>query len=177
MIYQEKDTEQQAALTTAEQICAAARTSPKACGIDHIHTLILTGKEKDELAFELTRLGEEMSLDFYKRDANNLLKAQAVALIGTTEAKRGLGDGCGYCHFGNCRGCGTADGTCVFDAIDLGIALGSAVSLAADLRTDTRIMYSIGKAALSLNLFDPDVKIIMGIPISVSGKSPFFDRK
>ena len=63
-----------------------------------------------------------------------------------------------------------------FDGIDLGIALGSAVSTAADERVDSRIMYTIGKAAEEMGYEEGPV-IWHGIPLSVTGKSPFFDRK
>ena len=59
--------------------------------------------------------------------------------------------------------------------MDLGIALGSAVKLAAELCIDNRMMYTIGVAAKELRLLDSD--IIIGIPLSVTGKSPYFDRK
>jgi uncharacterized ferredoxin-like protein len=59
---------------------------------------------------------------------------------------------------------------------DLGIAIGSAVSVAADHRVDNRVMYSIGKAAKELKLLGEEASIIFGIPLSASGKSPFFDR-
>ena len=42
--------EEQAVLATAARMCAAARTAPKAKGIDRIVTLVLTGAEKDALA-------------------------------------------------------------------------------------------------------------------------------
>ena len=58
--------------------------------------------------------------------------------------------------------------------MDLGIALGSAVKTAADLNIDNRMMYTIGSAAKALGLLDADV--IIGIPLSVSGKNIFFDR-
>jgi uncharacterized ferredoxin-like protein len=63
---------------------------------------------------------------------------------------------------------------CAFQSMDLGIALGSAVKLAADLCIDNRMMFTIGAAAKSLGLLDSD--IIIGIPLSVTGKSPYFDR-
>jgi uncharacterized ferredoxin-like protein len=59
--------------------------------------------------------------------------------------------------------------------MDLGIALGSAVALVSDNRVDNRIMFTIGKAAAALG-FLGEYNLIMGIPLSVSGKSPFFDR-
>jgi uncharacterized ferredoxin-like protein len=63
---------------------------------------------------------------------------------------------------------------CVFQAMDLGIALGSAAKTAGILNIDNRIMYTIGAAARKLKLLDSD--IIIGFPLSVSGKSPYFDR-
>jgi len=96
-------------------------------------------------------------------------------LVGAKYETRGLNERCQLCGFGNCAACKAAGATCVFAPMDLGIALGSAVALAADNRIDNRIMFTIGKAAASLGLLG-DYKLIMGIPLSVSGKSPFFDR-
>jgi len=69
-----------------------------------------------------------------------------------------------------------AGGTCSFNVGDLGIALGSAVALAADLRIDNRIMYTAGKAALELGLLGEAVELAYGIPLAARGKNPFFDR-
>jgi uncharacterized ferredoxin-like protein len=43
-------------------------------------------------------------------------------------------------------------------------------------RADNRIMYSIGKAAAEMNYADDSV-VWHAIPINLSGKSIFFDRK
>lgn len=59
---------------------------------------------------------------------------------------------------------------------DLGIAVGSAVSVAADNRIDNRVMYSAGKGALKAGMLPPDVKIAYGIPLSISSKSIYYDR-
>ena len=48
---------------------------------------------------------------------------------------------------------------------------------AADARVDSRVMFSVGRAARSLGLLGASVTLVLGIPLSVSGKSPFFDRK
>ncbi|MDE7092874.1 MAG: ferredoxin domain-containing protein, partial [Muribaculaceae bacterium] len=66
---------------------------------------------------------------------------------------------------------------CAFNAVDTGIAVGSAVSVAADMRVDTRVMYSIGVAAMNLRLLGENVDLIFGIPLSCSSKNPFFDRQ
>jgi len=63
------------------------------------------------------------------------------------------------------------------NSIDLGIAACSAAATASNLRVDTRIMYSVGRSCLDMKLFTEDVKVALGIPLSVTGKSPFFDRK
>ena len=60
--------------------------------------------------------------------------------------------------------------------MDLGIAIGSAVSVATDARVDNRVMFSIGRAAMEMKLLGDRVCQMVGIPLSVSGKSPFFDR-
>ena len=69
-----------------------------------------------------------------------------------------------------------AGARCAFNMIDLGIAIGSAVSVAADCRVDSRVLYSAGKAAQLMQYEDFDV-VWQGIPIAAYGKSPFFDRK
>jgi uncharacterized ferredoxin-like protein len=39
------------------------------------------------------------------------------------------------------------------------------------------VLFSAGRAAMSLKLMGEDVRMVMGIPLSVKGKNPFFDRK
>ncbi len=58
--------------------------------------------------------------------------------------------------------------------LDMGIALGSAVKTASLLNADSRIMYRIGPVAREMGLIDADV--VMGIPLSATGKSIYFDR-
>lgn len=175
MLYDEKTCELSAVLGTANRMCAAARTAPKARGIDYVATLVVTGDEKAALADEMDRLGAILNSATFVRDAKNVRDCQAVVLIGTRYAQRGLD--CGYCGFATCAACKAAGATCVFDPLDQGIALGSAVAIAADDRVDNRVFYSAGRAALTLKLMDPEVKEIMAVPLSVSRKSIFFDRK
>ncbi|MDR0381168.1 MAG: DUF2148 domain-containing protein, partial [Oscillospiraceae bacterium] len=112
---------------------------------------------------------------FFVRDAGNVDAAQALVLIGAKYKVRGLGDKCKICGFANCAAATEAGAACAFTAMDLGIALGSAVSVAADLRIDNRMMFTVGKAAAALGLLG-EHKMIVGIPLSISKKSPFFDR-
>ncbi len=59
----------------------------------------------------------------------------------------------------------------------MGIAVGSAISIASDNRVDNRIMYTVGIAVKELNLFEEGTAIVYGIPLSATSKNPFFDRK
>ena len=181
MIYSEKQMEEKVIMDTASRMCAAARTAPKTRGVDRITTLVLTGTEKDTLADKMDEIAKrefkEETLFFSRfiQHAGNLRSAQAVVLIGVKRSYNGL-KFCSYCGFESCKKCEEAGGRCAFNMMDLGIAMGSAVSIAADDRVDNRIMYSIGKAAVEMSYTDDPVSWI-GIPISISGKNIFFDRK
>ena len=177
MIIGSKKAEEQAVLNLAYGVCAAIRTAPKTRGIDHLETAILTGEDKEKLAAEMRRIGKNLGEagGSIVRDAGNVDACGTVVLVGAKYETRGLNERCCLCGFKGCTACSDAGATCVFTPLDLGIALGSAASLASDNRVDNRIMFSIGKAAASLGLLG-EYKLIMGIPLSVSGKSPFFDR-
>lgn len=177
MIYKSTDLERDAVLDAARRMCAAARTAPKAKGIDHIATMVLTGEDKDRVADELERLSEPLGYKFFLRDAKNVRAAGALVLLGAREGQRGLNAGCRHCHFEDCADCAEKGGVCVYDPMDLGIAIGSAVSVAADCRVDNRVLFSAGRAAMSLNLLGEDVHMVMAVALAAAGKSPFFDRK
>ncbi len=178
MMYQSKDLEHTAILNVMAAMCAAARTAPKTKGQDYIHTLALTGEDKQRVADKMKELGKEYFGEgggWYARDAKNVEAAQGLVLIGIEQVRRGLPH-CGVCGFSHCTACEQAGGSCGFTGIDLGIAIGSAVSVAADLRADNRIMFSVGKAAMELGLGKEGI-LWQGIPVSLTGKSIFFDRK
>jgi uncharacterized ferredoxin-like protein len=177
MVTDSKKSEELAALNIAYGICAAIRTAPKACGIDHLETAVITGDDKKKISDEMRRIGESFGKggEFFVRDAGNVDASAVVVLAGAKYKTRGLNKKCALCGFAGCGDCDSAGATCIFTSMDLGIALGSAVAYAADNRADNRIMFTIGKAAASLGYLG-EHKLRMGIPISISGKSPFFDR-
>ena len=177
MTYNSHDMEMRAAMSAAERVCAAARTAPKACGIDHLVTLTLTDADKDAVAAKMEQLSDQYGAGFLMRDAGNVRAAQVLVLFGMKESVRGLGEICGYCHKKNCAECAESSAVCVYDPMDLGIALGSAAAAAADCRVDSRILFSAGRAAAGMGLMGENVKQIYGLPLAVTGKSPFFDRK
>ena len=63
---------------------------------------------------------------------------------------------------------------CAFDDIDLGIAVGSAASIAADRRVDNRVLYTAGIAAMNLKLLGDTVGTIVAIPVTASHRNIFF---
>ena len=166
MIYSSEDMQTRAVLDTAARMCAAARTAPKTRGMDGLVTCVVTGEDKDRLAAHMRELAGRLDYAFFARDADNVDYADAVVLFGMEEQRRGLNGGCQYCHFADCADCAEKNGLCAWDAMDVGIA-----------RVDNRVMFSVGRAARSLGLLGASVTLVLGIPLSVSGKSPFFDRK
>ena len=169
--------EADAAIQVAKAMCIAARTAPKACGIDQIVLAVVADPaDMAALAAEMTRCAEEFGAPFFARDADNLTKSAACVLIGLKPDRRHV-PGCDLCGFPGCEASEAAGARCALAVGDLGIALGSAASVAADHRADCRIMYTIGKAAVRLGLLGPEVEIAHGIPLSVTGKSIYFDRK
>jgi uncharacterized ferredoxin-like protein len=108
--------------------------------------------------------------------------SQAVVLIGLL-ATDTAGLDCGACGYPDCDAFLTHDPVdvqfrgpiCAYRLLDMGIAIGSAVKTAGLMNVDNRVMYRIGAAARDAGFVDWD--FVMGIPLSVSGKSIYFDRK
>ncbi|MFI3318282.1 MAG: DUF2148 domain-containing protein [Rikenellaceae bacterium] len=174
MIINEREERRDYLLCAARQMMAAARTAPKGKGIDIIEVMAVDGDEIKMLSSKMIELADETGMKFLLRDAENILSAEWVLLFGTAEQVQGLN--CGHCGFSRCadRSPGVP---CALNSIDLGIAIGSACATAMDLRVDTRVMFSAGLAAQRLGWMGEGVGQIMAIPISVSSKNPFFDRK
>jgi len=170
-----KKIEKKALLDVAGFMCVAARTAPKAKGIDNIKTIVVPKAKIPKLVSAMKEIARRNNRPSCRRDADCIKGLDAIVVIGTKVKPVGLD--CGFCNFKNCAELKKSGGVCAYNSLDLGIAIGSAVGTASDYRVDNRIMYSIGKAAIKLGLFEKSVKIAMGIPLSASGKNIFFDRK
>ena len=121
----------------------------------------------------MNQIAEAEGRKSFTRDAGNVLQSECVVLIGTRELPLGLN--CGYCGAATCAA--RAEGVpCAINSVDVGIAVGSACATAADLRVDTRVMYSAGLAAQRLGWME-GCRTLLDILVSASSKSPFFDRK
>ena len=176
MIINGLDVELSAIRQVAELMASAARTAPKGCGIDNLEVRLVDGQEKSALGEEMRRIGRETNVDFFVRDGYNVDRAALVVLLGARISPI-FCPNCGYCGYADCEENIKNDGICMFNVTDLGIALGSAVSVASAHKVDNRILFSAGKAALNLGFFPGNCTIVYGIPLSVSSKSPFFDRE
>lgn len=175
MKYNGETFELKAIETVAALMIAAAKTAPKGCGQDCLETFVIDGDEKDALAEEMRRFGEETNQAFYVRDSENVKNAACVVLFGALDTYRGLPH-FGYCGMADCSATHKAGARCAFNITDLGIAMGSAVSVAAAHHIDNRIMFSAGNSALAIKLFSGKVSVAYGVPLSITEKSPFFDR-
>ncbi|MBI4595796.1 MAG: ferredoxin [Candidatus Tectomicrobia bacterium] len=175
MIQSNPEIEKEALYRVAKMMCLAARTAPKGRGEDKIVTAIVDGEEKDRITNEMARLGAEKGVAFFIRDAQNVGKSDLLVLFGTKFGQLGI-PYCGNCGFKDCEENRKNNGICAFNTGDLGIAIGSAVSMAADFRADNRVMFTVGKAAQNLKILGEEVKLIYGVPLSGKGKNPFFDR-
>ena len=173
MILTERESRHEQVLHIARQMMTAARTAPKGKGVDVIEIAMVTDEDIKRLSDEMVAIHEENGFKFFLRDADNILNAECVLLIGTREHAHGLN--CGHCGYATCaeRPQGVP---CAIVSVDVGIAIGSACATAADHRVDTRVMFSAGLAAQRLNILE-GCKLVFAIPVSASSKNPFFDRK
>lgn len=174
MILNERNLRNEQLQHVARRMAIAARTAPKAKGFDLLEIIIVNGDDITRLSEKMKEIASVKNLHFFLRDAENILQAEAILIIGTRNQNQGLN--CGYCGFATCAEKDKhASITCALNVTDVGIAIGSATATAADCRVDCRVMFSVGLAAKELGRLG-DCNAVYGIPISASAKNPFFDR-
>ena len=168
--------EKQAALQVAALMVAAARTAPKTRGIDNVRVVVIDDEPtRQRVVAKMREIAGKESRPSFQRDAGNIEASPALVVVGVAANTAGLN--CGFCGKPTCEALEGSGGVCTFNSIDLGIATASAAEVAGRFHIDNRVMYSIGRACLDLKMFDANVRQALGIPLSVTGKSPFFDRK
>jgi uncharacterized ferredoxin-like protein len=175
----EEQSRKDALLEVARRMLIAARTAPKAGGVDNLLMAIIGKEEISRIAGKMKEFVESKNAqNSFLRDAENILAAaECMVLIGTKIKAFGI-QFCGLCGHANCAEKNKfPDEPCAFNTTDLGIAVGSALAAAMDCRVDNRLMYSAGIAANTLKYLGEKVGIIYAIPLSCTGKNPFFDRK
>jgi uncharacterized ferredoxin-like protein len=176
-----------AVLAVADLMSLAARTAPKGKGVDTLTLKVLSGKDLAILSAHMEKIGREMSIGFFLRDAKNMAASDACLLIGA-DGYDTVGVDCGACGYATCaelaeicqkqkRAPGRYAGpNCAMRMTDLGIAVGSAVKTAQIHNVDNRIMYSGGVSAIDLGILGGGCTVAYAIPLSATGKNIFFDR-
>jgi len=182
--------------TVAELMAISARTAPKTGGIDDIQIMVANFHEQKSIADMMREIGEEIcsksankklgngiKMD-WESDANAIIESALLMLIGV-EGRKTIGLNCGGCGFSTCSEMlkhprmTTKENSlpgpyCTFKVMDLSIASASAVKTAMDHNVDNRMMYKAGVAALRLDILNP-CDLIIGIPLSATGKNIYFD--
>jgi len=83
-IIHEKDIRNEVLRRTAEKMMTAARTAPKAKGIDNLVISIAEGDTISLLSEKMKELVKEgKGPDYFVRDAENILSSSIIVLIGT----------------------------------------------------------------------------------------------
>lgn len=168
--------------TVAGLMALAARTAPKAKGKDFLEIKVLQGESLNKLADSMVEYGEKMggNKSFFARDGENVRRSDAVLLLALNNCRPARLN-CGACGFAECSelpqkkdGPEFSGPVCAWRLMDLGIALGSAAKTASLLNADNRMMYTIGAVARTQQLIAGE--IVVGIPISATGKNIYFDR-
>lgn len=175
MIYNERDLRANIVKALAEAVMTAARTAPKAKGRDLVEVAMITDEDIKHLSQTMIQMSEESGLKFLLRDAANILQAEAVIIIGIKQENSVCGLNCRYCGYASCEAKPECT-PCMMNGVDVGIAIGSACSKIADLRLDSRVLFSAGWAAKRLDLLQ-GADLIFAIPVTAASKNPFFDRK
>lgn len=181
----------------AQLMALSARTAPKSGGIDHIRILIADPNEQKSIADMMRGIGKELCgartdkkrgdaiRKDWESDARAVQESGLLILIGV-EGRRVLGLNCGGCGFPTCAEMlvhpripvtekNLPGPYCIFKVMDLSIASASAVRTAMEHNVDNRMMHKAGAAALKLGILKP-CDLMLGIPLSATGKNIFFDR-
>lgn len=168
-------------------MAASARTAPKAGGKDFLEIVVITDEgDLKKIAGAMREYAPRSTNEAYwLRDASNIENSRALLLVGLAKPDT-AGYDCGGCGSPTCeefkknrqlreKEMGYTGPHCVMRMMDIGVALSSAAKTASLLNVDNRVQQRVGAAARALGYIKAEV--VMGIPVSISGKSIFFDRQ
>jgi len=179
-----REQERQGILEIANLMVVAARTAPKSGGRDDILTAIVHGPEIGAAAVDMGEIAVERSDPAWMKHAKIIKDAAAIVLIGVMGTKSCVTN-CGAC---GCKSCDEFtksakrpgqdfDGpNCIFKTLDLGIAVCSAAKIVSILNAGNRLYYRIGAVARRLG-YMPEASVIIGIPLSATGKTRILTGK
>ncbi len=176
MIRFNEEIEYEGIINIAKLMAISARTAPKSKGIDNIEIALITGDDIQKVRKIMKEIGEKENIPFFIRDSKCLESCKAILIVGVKKNPLGL-TYCSYCGFKNCGEMKRNGANCFFNIVDLGIAVCSAINTASLIHVDNRIMFSIGRTVKEMKIMPDEVEQILGIPLSATGKSPYFDRE
>jgi uncharacterized ferredoxin-like protein len=163
----------------------AARTAPKAGGKDFLEIVVIDqDNDLQKIASAMKDYAPRSTNEAYwLRDAANIENSQALVLIGLTKPNL-AGYDCGGCGFATCKEFEQhrklQDKEMGYTAriaswmMDIGVALASAAKTASLMNVDNRVQQRVAATARALGYIKTEVA--MGIPVSVTGKSIYYDR-
>lgn len=164
----------------ANFMAVSAKTAPKGGGKDFVGIKVIADREQiEKLADAMLEYGKETGKKDFDRDSKNIRNSAAILLL-SLDKHQPAGTNCGACGFNECKQLVSKEGSefkgplCAWRLLDLGIALGSAVKTASLFNVDNRIMYRVGVLARKINLIEGE--IVVGVPLSATSKSIYFDR-
>ena len=168
-------------------MAASARTAPKAGGKDFLEIIAVTNEEDlKKIADAMKEYAPKSTNEAYwLRDASNIKNSQALLLVGLSKPVT-AGYDCGACGYPTCgefaknrqlkeKEMGYTGPHCVMRMMDIGVALSSAAKTASIHNVDNRVQQRVGAAAKAIGLIKGEV--VLGIPISITGKSIYYDRQ
>ena len=82
MILNERESRHEHVLHVARQMMTAARTAPKGKSVDIIEIAMVTDGDINILSEMMVKMVAEHGMKFFLRDAENILNAECVLLIG-----------------------------------------------------------------------------------------------
>ncbi|NQU15290.1 MAG: hypothetical protein HQ561_14150 [Desulfobacteraceae bacterium] len=189
-----KESNQQAVIMAGRLMLAAATTAPQHGGAGVMEGCLVYGDDEiEDIACKLEELSSVKKQwdESFRREANMVRESQAVLFLGCHRSYDPFGGACGRC-LGN-QG-EPKEGTkcvkfretpklmdapfpgpvCSYRISDLGYCVGSALWIAGRLFIDTKPRFPVGLAGMKLGYL-PRSKFIVGLPLSVTPKSPFDD--
>lgn len=168
-------------------MAASARTAPKAGGKDFLEIVAITKAEDLQKIADAMKEHAPKSTNeaFWLRDASNIENSQALLLVGLGKPVT-AGYDCGGCGQPTCaefarvrqmtdKEMGYSGPHCVMRMMDIGVALSSAAKTAGLMNVDNRVQQRVGAAARALGYIKAEVA--MGVPVSITGKSIYYDRQ
>ncbi len=172
--------------------CAvAAAKAPTLTNSLNLRTEIVTDEDLDPVLDVLETFGKTSTFQMHDAVAFKKMKEKGVLppvlLIGADLCEPPLWD-CGACGFRTCGeylkfikrnkglGIGAYGPTCVWKAIDFGMAGDYACAAAALHRVEARIMFSIGAVSMFLGHLEGS-SFVLGLPVGPVGMNAWFDRE